>query len=190
MTDGVRIVFETHSLTTGNEQGIAKGWLGGTLSERGRAFAAGLGERRRADAIDAVYSSDLARAVETAEIAFGATRLPVVLDWRLREIDYGELNGAPVDVIERERAGRVAVPFPGGESYRVAVARVASFLGDVCGDAFGARILLVGHTTTRWALDHLLEGRPLEALVTAPFDWREGWEYAVGRGALAAGAPG
>jgi broad specificity phosphatase PhoE len=68
VTDGVRIVFETHSLTTDNEEGIATVWLGGTLSERGRAFAAGLGERRRADGIDVVYSSDPARAVETAEM--------------------------------------------------------------------------------------------------------------------------
>jgi len=68
VTDGVRIVFETHSLSTDKEQGFATGWLGGTLSVRGRALAAGLGERRRADGIDVVYSSDLARAVETAEM--------------------------------------------------------------------------------------------------------------------------
>ena len=41
----------------------------------------------------------------------------------------------------------------------------------------GERILLIGHTATRWALDHLLDGRPLEQVVIAPFDWREGWEY-------------
>ena len=187
MTGEVRIVFETHSLTIDNEQGIATGWLGGRLSDRGRALAADLGERRRDDGIDIVCSSDLARAVETAEIAFGGTGIPVVLDGRLREIDYGELNGARADVIERERARRVAVPFPGGESYRDAVARVASFLDEVCADGSAARILLVGHTATRWALDHLLDGSPLEALVTAPFDWREGWEYAVGRD-VAAGA--
>ena len=38
-------------------------------------------------------------------------------------------------------------------------------------------LLLIGHTATRWALDHLLDGRTLEQVVTAPFDWREGWEY-------------
>jgi 2,3-bisphosphoglycerate-dependent phosphoglycerate mutase len=188
VTDRVRIVFETHSLTIDNEERIATGWLGGTLSERGREFAAELGERRRADGIDAVFSSDLARAAETAEIAFGGTGMRVVLDWRLREIDYGKLNGAPVEVIERERAGRVDIPFPGGESYRDAVARVTSFLDDALGDASGARILLVGHTAMRWALDHLLDDRPLEELVTAPFDWREGWEYAVGHD-LTVGSP-
>jgi 2,3-bisphosphoglycerate-dependent phosphoglycerate mutase len=177
VTDVVRIVFETHSLTIDNERGVATGWLGGALSADGRALAVELGERRRDDGIDAVCSSDLARAVETAEIAFGATDIPVFLDWRLRETDYGELNGAPADAIAVERARRVDLAFPGGESYRDAVDRVASFLDDVRGGCAGGRILLIGHTATRWALDHLLDGRPLEQVVVAPFDWREGWEY-------------
>ena len=177
MTDVVRIVFETHSLTVDNERGIATGWLGGALSARGRALAEELGERRCDDGIGAVFASDLARAVETAEIAFAGTDIPVLLDWRLRELDYGELNGAPADAIATERARRVDLPFPGGESYRGAVARVASFLDDVRGGCAGERILLIGHTATRWALDHLIDGRPLEQVVTAPFDWREGWEY-------------
>ena len=177
MTDVVRLVFETHSLTVDNERGIATGWLGGALSTRGRVLAEELGERRRDDGIDVVFASDLARAVETADIAFAATDIPVLLDWRLRELDYGELNGAPADAIATERARRVDLPFPGGESYHGAVARVASFLEDVRDGCAGERILLIGHTATRWALDHLLEGRTLEQVVTAPFDWREGWEY-------------
>ena len=177
MTDVVRIVFETHSLTVDNERGIATGWLGGALSARGRALAEELGERRRDDGIDAIFASDLARSVETAEIAFAATDIPVFLDWRLRELDYGALNGAPADAVAAERVRRVDVPFPGGESYGGAVARVASFLDDVRGLCAGERILLIGHTATRWALDHLLDGRPLPQVVAAPFDWREGWEY-------------
>jgi len=177
VTHVVRLVFETHSLTVDNELGIATGWLGGALSARGRALAQELGERRRDNGIDAVFASDLARAVETADIAFAATDIPVLLDWRLRELDYGELNGARADAIAAERARRVDLPFPGGESYHGAVARVASFLEDVRDGCAGERILLIGHTATRWALDHLLDGRPLEQVVTAPFDWREGWEY-------------
>lgn len=181
MTDGVELVFETHSLTVDNERGIATGWLGGALSDRGRSLAAELGARRRDDAIDAVLCSDLARAVETARIAFGESDVPIVLDWRLREIDYGELNGAPVGTIDHERRRRVDTAFPGGESYRGAVARVGEVLDDVRTGRRGRRILVIGHTATRWGLDHLLDGRPLEELVSEPFGWREGWEYAVRR---------
>ena len=40
-------------------------------------------------------------------------------------------------------------------------------------------MLLIGHVATRWALDHTLLGMPLETLVDAPFEWREGWEYTL-----------
>jgi broad specificity phosphatase PhoE len=175
---GIELVFETHSLTTDNEQGVATGWFGGRLSDRGRVLAAELGDRRR-DEVDIVFASDLARAVETADIAFARTDVPVVLDWRLREIDYGAWNGAPVAVIERERPLRVEAPFPDGESFRGATTRVAQFLARVRTEHAGERVLVIGHTATRWALDHLLDGRPLQRLVAEPFDWREGWQYDV-----------
>ena len=179
MTHAVALVFETHALTTDNERGVATGWLGGVLSQRGRALAAELGRRRRDDEIDEVLCSDLPRAVETAWIAFAETAIPVRLDWRLREIDYGEMNGAPADLVARERGRRVDMPFPGGESYREATARMRALLDELVADRRERRVLLIGHTATRWALDHLLEAKPLEELVVAPFDWREGWEYAA-----------
>src|SRR5690349_20860940 len=83
------IVFETHSWSEDNDRGTATGWLPGRLSERGRRLAAELGQRRRDDGIAAVFASDLRRAAETAEIAFAGSDIPVLLDWRLRECDYG-----------------------------------------------------------------------------------------------------
>jgi 2,3-bisphosphoglycerate-dependent phosphoglycerate mutase len=81
----IELVFETHSMTVDNEQGHATGWLPGQLSERGRAQARQLGRRRISDGITAVFSSDLARAAQTASVAFGASSIPVLYDWRLRE---------------------------------------------------------------------------------------------------------
>ena len=102
----------------------------------------------------------------------------VLLDWRLREVDYGALTGAHPDTLERERY--VETPFPGGESYRDAVRRVGHVLDELAAAHPGERILLIGHTATRWALDHLLEGRELGEAISASFDWREGWEYVLG----------
>lgn len=59
------LVFETHSITTDNERGVATGWQPGELSDAGRALAVELGVRRRNDAIALTFTSDLARAVET-----------------------------------------------------------------------------------------------------------------------------
>ena len=110
----VELMYETHSLTTDNEAGIATGWLPGQLSARGRRLAQELGERRRNDTIAAVFTSDLRRAVETAEIAFAGSGIPVSQDARLRECNYGALNGMPVTQLEAERVRRIDEPFPGG----------------------------------------------------------------------------
>ena len=67
---------------------------------------------------------------------------------------------------------------PGGESYHDATRRVDYFLHELAAAHPGERVL-IGHTATRWALDHLLGGRGLDAAVAAPFDWREGWEYVL-----------
>jgi broad specificity phosphatase PhoE len=176
----IELVFETHSLSTDNERGIATGWLDGALSERGRELAAELGARRRSDRLAAVFTSDLARAVETAEIAFAGTGVPIYRDARLRECNYGELNGLPGGLVLAEQAQHVDVPFAGGESYTEAVERVRSFLYDLARAWDGTRVVVIGHAATRWALDHLLLGVPLPDLVGAPFAWQEGWEYVVG----------
>jgi broad specificity phosphatase PhoE len=160
-----------------NEEGRATGWLPGRLSERGRALTKELGARRRDDGITAVFTSDLARAVETAEIAFAGTGMPIYRDERLRECNYGVLNRAPVAELEPLRPLHVDEPFPGGESWRQAVRRVGSFLDELARTRDGERVLVVGHTATRWALDHYVNGVPLEDLVGAPFEWREGWVY-------------
>jgi broad specificity phosphatase PhoE len=172
-----QLVFETHSTSTDNEDGIATGWLDGRLSETGVRQAAELGERRRNDAIAHVYVSDLGRAVETARIAFGETTIPVTMDARLRECNYGDWNGMPVEQLDRERVRHVDEPFPGGQSYREVVEQMRSFLADI--PQAEPRVLVVGHSATRWALDHLLLGRPLGELVAAPFGWQEGWVYSL-----------
>jgi 2,3-bisphosphoglycerate-dependent phosphoglycerate mutase len=175
----LEIVFETHSLSVDNERGVATGWLPGQLSENGKSQAQELGERRRDDGITAVYISDLARAVETAEIAFGGTEIPIHRDAWLRECNYGDLNGAPVEQLDAEREAHIDVPFPNGESYSQAVERVRALVKELAGTRDGERVLVIGHAATRWALDHLANGVPLEELVAAPFDWQKGWVYRI-----------
>jgi broad specificity phosphatase PhoE len=179
----VQLVYETHSTTVDNERGVATGWLPGELSDEGRRQARLLGERRRHDGIACVFTSDLRRAVETAEIAFAGTSLELREDRRLRECNYGELNGAPVERLE-PRTRFVDVPFPGGESYRECAEKMRCFLRDVVTELDGRRVLVIAHSAQRWALLNLLEGVPLEQLVDAPFGWQEGWEYRVGEAAL------
>lgn len=172
---GTEIVFETHALSEDNERGVASGWLDPALSSRGRDLAEALGRRRRNDGIAAAFTSDLRRAVETASIALAGSSIELHIDRRLRECNYGQLNGSPLaDLSPRSRF--IDAPFPEGESYRGVVARVADFVRQLA-PFEGRRVLIVGHSATRWALEHLLNGVPLERLVDAREEWREGWTY-------------
>jgi len=173
----IEIVFETHSTSEDNERGVATGWLPGSLSAVGREQARQLGERRRDDGIVDVFTSDLQRAAETASVAFTDSPIPVLYDWRLRECDYGLHNGMPVADLHGFRRRHLHDPYPGGESWLQAISRVGRFLGDLPLRWGGRRVLVIGHTATRWAFDSLLEGKRLEDLLDAPFEWMEGWEY-------------
>ena len=176
----IEVVFETHSLTEDNAQGLATGWLPGRLSAQGRTLAREIGGRRPDVAV--VFSSDLERAMETARIAFAGREVPILADWRLRECDYGELNGAPV-AKSHPRRPYMTEPYPGGESWTEAVTRVGRFVDELRGPGGerwrGKRVLVIGHVATRWGLDCALGGARLEELIEADFDWREGWDYRI-----------
>ena len=174
----IEIVFETHALTEDNERGIATGWLPGRLSAHGRANAAEMGRRRRDDRIAAVFTSDLRRATETAEIAFGGTDMPILYDWRLRECDFGARNGSSAVEVKRDRLDFCDRPYPGGESHGQAIARVARFLTDLPTRWADRRVMVIGHLATYRGLEHVINGLTVRELVEADFQWRaDGWEY-------------
>jgi broad specificity phosphatase PhoE len=144
----LELIYET--LDSAND---TSGWLPGELSDVAKDQALELGARRRD--VDAVFTSDLGRALETVAIAFFDAEVPIFHDWRLRECDYGVLTGAPLEEPELEK--HAEVPFPGGESYADVVARVESFLRDVRRSWDGKRVLVVSHAAPLRALQQLLE---------------------------------
>jgi broad specificity phosphatase PhoE len=175
----VELVYETHTPTTDNEAGISTGWLPGELSEAGRREARELGELWRGRDIAAVISSDLERSADTARIAFPDGAPPIHFDARLRECDYGDLNGKPSHLVQAQRIHHIEEPFPGGQSYRQVVAATEAFLRDLVAHWDGKRVMLIAHTANQWALDVLLRGARLEDLLAAPFDWDPGRTYVV-----------
>jgi 2,3-bisphosphoglycerate-dependent phosphoglycerate mutase len=79
-----------HGATEWSLAGRFQGWTDVPLAPAGRAQAERLRERMSSISFTSVLSSDLSRAVETARIAVGE---PVV-DARLRELDFGSLEGS------------------------------------------------------------------------------------------------
>ena len=72
---------------------------------------------------------------------------------------------------------RIDVPYPGGQSWRQAVGRVAGFLDELGREHNGERLLLIGHSATRLALEVVANGRQLEEAIAEPFVWQRGWAY-------------
>lgn len=120
-----------HGETDWNAAGRFQGWTDVPLNEIGRAQAEQLKGQLAASDFDGVWSSDLERAIETARIAIGE---PTV-DPRLRELDFGDLEGAVWDELDSEvRAGLKefeSFRSPGGESAASFVDRVFEFLDDL-----------------------------------------------------------
>jgi alpha-ribazole phosphatase len=124
-----RVVLVRHAEPEHDARGRCYGRLDVALSERGRTFAG----RLSGIACDAVYTSPRRRARETAEV-FGA---PIV-DERLSELDFGELEGRTYDEIALERPELYRrwmdepthVRFPGGESFEDLRARSCTALAE------------------------------------------------------------
>ena len=171
----MKLWFETHATSTDNERGLASGYRDAPLSATGRVQAAELGTRYAERALRRVYTSDLERSTSTAQIAFGQTEIERVPDRRLRECDYGSWSGCSVRQMDAGRADFVDQPFPGGESFRDVVCRVESFLHDLA--QVEGPVLIIGHRAPWYALEHLINGRDLLQVVSAPWTWQPGWEY-------------
>jgi broad specificity phosphatase PhoE len=79
--------------------------------------------------------------------------------------------------VHDRRRDYLHTPYPNGESWAQALARVHKFLRDLPTRWDGARVLVIGHIATRWAFEHQLRHRPLVDLDSEVFVWQPGWEY-------------
>lgn len=172
----VTIIFEAHGTTFDNEAHLSSGHNDVALSPLGEQQSKEMGERYKNDHFDAVFVSDLQRAVRSAEIGFG-NKWPIIKDARLRECDYGDLTQKPSEMVDVEKIKRINIPFINGESYIQTTARMKSFLEDLLKNYNSKRVMIIGHRATQYGLDHLINGIPLEQLTSTHFKWQPGWEY-------------
>src|SRR5689334_13838242 len=100
-SDMARFYFVRHGETEWNAQGRLCGRTDVALSANGRRQAGLLADRFRPMAIDALYSSPLQRALETARCIGRAVGHEPVVDGRLLELYYGEWEGRTYDEIKR-----------------------------------------------------------------------------------------
>jgi len=136
------ILLARHGETDWNREGRYQGWADPSLNELGRQQARALSAQLRDEAVDAVYSSDLRRARETALIVAEPHGVPVVADPGLREVDVGSWSGLTRAQIEER--------FPGaahhnGETREQHLARVVEAVARIARLHPRGRIVIVSH---------------------------------------------
>lgn len=157
----MKLILVRHGETEWNRQRRIQGSRSDTrLSQEGLKEADRLAAALRSEPIDAIYSSPLKRAAETAQILADACKVPVRLVDELREIDLGELDG----MFEREltgryeeawkglREGNASTPLPGGESLQDVQKRTSWAIDRMLERHVDGTVVVVAHLLTNLAI--------------------------------------
>lgn len=153
-----------HGETAANRETVIQGQTDVPLSPAGEEQARALGRRWRGRHFDAVYASDLSRAMRTAELALPGE--PAIPTPKLREWDLGYWCGLSIEEIAVRfpeeyaacRSGEPDCRLGGGESRRDLVERAESFFLDAARRHPGEKVLAVTHAGVIRALFTLLAG--------------------------------
>ena len=122
------------------------------LNEEGKSAARALAERVAHDRLDAIYSSPLERALETAdEIAQQSRLAPIHINQSFNELDYGDWTGQTIESLEGDPVWRnfntirTRTPVPGGESILSAQARIVDELKRLSLKHMNENVAIVSH---------------------------------------------
>jgi broad specificity phosphatase PhoE len=160
-----RIILIRPGETNWNREGRWQGWVAAPLNEHGRRQAEALAKFVRNIGMSALYSSDLRRAAETAELLAARLGFKPVYDARLRERNIGAWQGLTLDEMrdwypdEYELLLNDVDRFriPGGESRAEVRARMVAALDDILNKNQGETVGIISHTTAiRALLAHLI----------------------------------
>lgn len=149
----MRLLLVRHGETEWNRLGRYQGQSDVELNGAGLEQAKCLGRRLASEAIDAVYCSDLKRAVQTAQPITSAYSMTVTYCKELRELYFGEFEGKYFEDIEdlylplenAWRAGNLDVTAPGAETLAELGDRVTKFVDGLGEQHVDETVLIVAH---------------------------------------------
>ncbi len=176
----ISITYFVHGTTTDNEKDISSGIADAGLSDLGIQQSITLRDQIDIQSFDVVFCSDLQRAIDSAKLTF-EDKVPIVIDPRLRECDYGDYNAQASSIVEPLQEKAITERFPNGESYEDVKARLADFLSDLKRNYDGQHVAIVAHKAPQLALDVLLGGKNWEQAFAEDWRitkrWQPGWTY-------------
>jgi len=160
-----RMILIRHGETDWNKEGRIQGHMPTHLNEQGRREARLLAPRIADERPQNLYSSDLPRALETAQPIAEATGLEIVSSERLREAYFGLWEGKSFKEVQSGSPGEFAnwvesdfhkAP-PGGESAAELRERIIAFLADVAEKHANQTTVIVTHGgPCKYAVAHVL----------------------------------
>lgn len=164
-----KLLLVRHGETEWNKTARYQGHSDISLSALGLQQAEALRQRLSREKSNLIYSSDLKRAVHTAQIIALGHNAEMVLCRELREIDFGEFEGLTFEEIKQRypssnwwTAKNPEARLPKGESISQLSTRVSQFVARLRKYAGGETILIVAHGGSLRALLCLLLGLGLE----------------------------
>ena len=149
----MRIIFVRHGQTTFNLESRYQGHTDAKLSKLGIEQARAVAKRLRSEKVEAVYSSDLSRAVDTAKEIAAFHDICVNTDPRLRECKFGDWEGLTVAEISERYADlyanylrdSVAFRAPNGERLEQMQERTVQAVNEICQNHPVGNVVVVTH---------------------------------------------
>lgn len=176
----IKIIYFVHGTTTDNLNNKSTGWLDGELSSLGIEQSNNLKNQINLDEIDLVISSDLKRAVDSANYTFKGIK-EIIYDERLRECNYGDLNGSDSELVIDE--DHINKPFPNGESLKDVEKRIRNFCNYLLEKYDGKTIAIVAHKAPQLAFEVITKNITWEEALEKDWrktkSWQPGWEYII-----------
>lgn len=168
----LKLTLVRHGQTTWNDAGTVQGQRDDArLTALGRDQAQEAAHSLRGETFDSLFSSDLTRAIETAEIIAVALGLEVVTSDALRERNFGDAEGQSVAELDQQLTGitahRIDNPHAhprGGESMADVYQRTSEFITRLARERNGQRLLLVTHGGAIRTIRAFASATPLEGL--------------------------
>ena len=174
-----KVIYFVHGTTFDNINGKCSGWKQVELTDLGKERAIKLGEIRKDTHFDIIFTSDLIRANESANLAF--PKVQHIQDKRLRECNYGDLDGKDKSLVIYEE--HIEKPFPNGESLKDVEKRVEDFIKFLKENYQGKTIGIVAHRAPQLAFEVLTKKITWEEANKNDWrktkSWQPGWEYII-----------
>lgn len=174
----VKITYFVHGTTTDNASKKSTGWNPGILSELGIEQAKALREKIDIEKFDIVFCSDLQRAIDSAGYIFKEDK-DIIKDSRLRECNYGDLNGADSYLVVDDE--HIKEKFPNGEALIDVEKRMRDFCNFLLENYNGKHIAIVAHKAPQLALQVITQALTWEEALEKDWrktkSWQPGWDY-------------